>query len=412
LSAPSSANGVWDATPTAYLINGSAAAKCNFMLFHGNISGTPTYINCAWSGSDAGMASVANVTINNDGAPLFGAPETWLDVTKVTTVALASAYQGTAAPTSAILESSSRQGDLAFADTSVASALPAIVTANAANPLVQFPTTGGAPVGVVAFTWAKNNNNGSGASAAQTAWSDLHNISTFQAQALFGSGSLTADFFTGVAADNGTSVYLIGRNKGSGTRANVLNDSTYGLNTPVVQFNIGGGLTTSPSGALVLSINGAAHNPAGTAVTDPGISQDDGYESGGNVANALKVAGSTAQQDPFTHASGWIAIGYLSASDASGIGGGTTGNWLTENGVAESDGAIESGEYSFWGYENLYGRANVVGTYAETVGNVIYNSIEAQIVNNGSNPANNDVAININFMNASKATDFSFPTHN
>jgi hypothetical protein len=54
----------------------------------------------------------------------------------------------------------------------------------------------------------------------------------------------------------------------------------------------------------------------------------------------------------------------------------------------------------------------VVGTYAETVGNVLYNSIEAQIANNGSNPAANDVAINLSFMNASKATDFSFPTHN
>ena len=27
-------------------------------------------------------------------------------------------------------------------------------------------------------------------------------------------------------------------------------------------------------------------------------------------------------------------------------------------------------------------------------------------------PAANDVAINLSFMNASKATDFSFPTHN
>ncbi len=48
---------------------GSSASGANYMIFHGNINGTPTYIDCAWSGSEAGMASVANVAIDNDGIP-------------------------------------------------------------------------------------------------------------------------------------------------------------------------------------------------------------------------------------------------------------------------------------------------------------------------------------------------------
>src|SRR5215472_9428901 len=57
---------------------GSSQSGANYMLFHGNINGTPTYIDCAWSGSEAGIASASNVTIDNDGTPLAGSPETWL----------------------------------------------------------------------------------------------------------------------------------------------------------------------------------------------------------------------------------------------------------------------------------------------------------------------------------------------
>src|SRR5690242_19042635 len=57
---------------------GSSQSGANYMLFHGNINGTATYIDCAWSGSEAGIASAANVTIDNDGTPLAGSPETWL----------------------------------------------------------------------------------------------------------------------------------------------------------------------------------------------------------------------------------------------------------------------------------------------------------------------------------------------
>src|SRR5690348_1773850 len=44
---------------------GSSQSGANYMLFHGVIGGTPTYIDCAWSGSEAGIASACGSTLKN-----------------------------------------------------------------------------------------------------------------------------------------------------------------------------------------------------------------------------------------------------------------------------------------------------------------------------------------------------------
>jgi hypothetical protein len=398
-TALTTAGTIFDAAPDFQAEDGgSAINKVNYMLFHGNIGGVATYIDCSWNGSDAGMACIAGVTIDNDGAPLFGSPAFFLK----TDGTVPAGYNAATPAPGGLLESASRQGDLAFADTSSASAIAALAPSIAASPLISY-----GQIAAVTFTWAKNAQATGASGAAFTAWTHLSNLSTFQAQALFAAGSLPADFFTGVAADNGTSVYLVGRNKGSGTRANTLNDTTYGLNNPVTQFNVGGGLTTAPSGALLLDING------GTASADEGISQDDGYESGGNVSKALSVTGSTTQTDPFTSATGWIAIGYLGCSDANANNlSPSNGTWLTENGVAESNGSIETGEYSFWGYENFYGRHNIVtGSFQDTDGKKIASGVIATVLSGYSGTAGHDAGVPTTDMNAVKLSDFAFPTH-
>jgi hypothetical protein len=345
------------------------------------------------------MASVANVAINNDGQPLFGAPATFMKADG--TVAYTTVVGD---PTSAELESSSRQADIAFADTSVSSGLPAIVAANNTSPLVSYGN-----IAIVCFAWLKNNNSASGASAAKTAWSDLSNITTFQMQTLFAAGSCTADYLTGAPADDTTMVYLVGRNKGSGTRANVLNDSQYGLTVAVAQNTIGGG--------LVANADGTYPAPVLTTPLQLAACGDNGYETGGSVTTALGFPGSTTQADPFVNpytglnGAGWIAIGYASCSDAikNGV---TVANWLTENGVPESDGAIESGAYSYWGYENLYGRSNIAGTYQDADAQLIYNAVANSLATSGSVAANHDVGLNPAYMNCQKNTDFSTPAHN
>src|SRR5581483_5289114 len=65
-------------TLCTYQGNTTTGNNANYMLFHGNINGTPTYIDCAWSGSEAGVGSVCNITVDNDGVPLLGSPETFL----------------------------------------------------------------------------------------------------------------------------------------------------------------------------------------------------------------------------------------------------------------------------------------------------------------------------------------------
>jgi hypothetical protein len=375
---------IFDGAVTEAERGGSSASGANYMIFHGNINTVPTYIDCAWSGSNAGIASVANVAVDNDGIPLFGAPQTWLKADGSVTGYLA------AQPTSSELEGSSRQGDLAFSDTSQASSLPPTqFVANTSTALKDYGV-----LGVVTFTWLKNNNSGSSANNAKSAWDHLTNISTYQAQALIANGALTADFFTGVPTDVTNYVYLVGRNKGSGTRANMLDDTQYGLNNQVNQFSIGGNLTGTPDGSLTLASCG-----------------DNGYESGGAVTTALGVAGSTQQTDPFFGTTGWLAIGYASTGDAQ-KNGVTTANWLTENGVFSSDGTIENGTFSFWGHEHLYGRSNIAGSAADTVGTKIASGLQAQLSTAGSNPAAHDGGIGFSFMNCDKSTDFSFPTHN
>jgi hypothetical protein len=357
-----------------------------YMLFHGNIGGTATYIDCAWSGSEAGIANIAsfpapNVVDSGTGAPLQGVNEEYL----LTTVA---AGINTGNPTTAQLDANPRQGDFSLADTSQASS--DALTQNA--PLKSY-----GQVAAVTFTWVKNNNSASAASACKTAWSRISNVSLPQLvnQLVV---PQTADVFSGNAADVAFTVYTVGRNNGSGTRANMENDTTFGLTSPVNQYAIG----QAPDGGL------AGNNPNGTLnLFSIG---NDGYEGGGSVATALGTAGSTAQADPFTGAAGWIGIGYLGVSDAVSHNL-TTANWLTENGVLESSGAVAQGSYSYWGYENEYGRPGI-GGFQDADATVFYNSLVFNITAGYVGGAANDIGVPIAAMNCTKPTDGSFPAHN
>lgn len=380
---------------------GTSQSGANYMLFRGNINGADTFLDCAWNGSEAGIGAVANVTVNNDGAPLFGAPCFWLKADG--SVAMNGYAGGTDAnhdPAAAELENGGGApfhiADLALADTSKLSSDPE----TRSSPLKAYGV-----VCAVTFTYVKNQNTTSGASAAKTAWNNLVNVTKPVLLNEFASPQ-SADNFTGSAADSTTTVYMVGRNKGSGTRANVLNDCTYGIDHLVNQFAIG----QAPDGGI------AGNNPDGVTLTlwpatDNNGGLDNGYESGGSVAAALGTPGSTSQTDPFSGNAGWIAIGYLGVSDAVKSGLTVANNWLTEDGVLESNAAVENGQYTYWGYENLYGRNGISG-FQDTDGNIFYNSLLFQLSTLGVTPTGHDAGIPIGRMNCNKATDFSFPSHN
>ncbi len=374
----STAGPVFDSSPAVTrATRGGSLSGASYMLFYGNIGGTPTYIDCYWNGSEAGIACAANVILLNDGLPLAGNPAIWLKADGSVTIN----YQ-TAAPGAGELEASSHGADLAAADTSQAVSLTPYV-ANTSTALKDYGV-----LGIVTFTWVKNVN-----SSPIPAWSNLKNITTYQMQSLLAAPQHAA-LLTGVATDTNY-VYVVGRNKGSGTRVNVMADSSYGITTAVNQFSIGGGV--NPSGT-----------PSGLLLNSEG---DNGYESGGGVAAALGIDGSCGQTDPNYGYPGWLAVGYLSTSDAIKSGLTLANNWLTENGVLESNGMVIEGQYSYWGNEPLLGKHNI-GGYQDSVGIKITTAMQTTL--NGTTPvlANHDPAIGTTWMHCTKVSDTAFPTHN
>ncbi|HUE37710.1 MAG TPA: hypothetical protein VMO20_09985 [Candidatus Acidoferrum sp.] len=391
--------GVFDSAPAYTTYGNSSASGGTYMIFHGNISGSPVYIDCAWSGSEAGIASACNTTLTNvdrNGNPILlnGSPETWLNVSNVTLALGGNTVSTNPASNSGLFEGSSHGGDLAQADTSQAISWT--------PPTPSLPQTELQDYGVesiVTFTLSKNSQPN-----PSNEWVHCSNITLPQLNVLFANGAVPAGFISGNPTDDDFTVYLVGRNLGSGTRMNMLGDSQYGAHRAVQQFSIGYGIEETPhQDVLVLTNEG-----------------DNGYESGGDVAKALgitnssPISGSCQQADPFNGGVGWFAIGYLGPSDAlntGNFGGAPTSDWLTVDGVLSSNGAIENGSWWYWGHEHLYGRNGISGT-ANTVGGILFSAVQKQVAlqNFGVNPAGHDAGIQIGLMNVTKASDVAFPS--
>jgi hypothetical protein len=165
-----------------------------------------------------------------------------------------------------------------------------------------------------------------------------------------------ASFFTGNVADQ-DDVYVVGRNKGSGTRVNTMLDTLHGVGNTVDQWVPKD--TTYSAGALTFGAVQALSAAGG--LVDVG---NDGYDSGSGVAKTLgdDLHGATDAYGPI------LTIGYLGLSDFNGTALPDGAVALTLNGVAENDGNIQNGTYSFWGHEHLYG---TVGQATTSPGGVI-----------------------------------------
>lgn len=388
------AGGVFDAgTVTSSTYGNSSASGANYMLFHGNIAGSPVYINCAWSGSEAGIASACNTSLTNvdrngNPIPLAGSPETWLNITNVALGQLVS----TNPPSGSIyFEPNSHGADLAQADTSQAiSWTPAV--AGTQTALQDFGVES-----IVTFTISRNVQPN-----PSNEWTHCSNITLPQLNVLFANGFCPAGFISGNTNDNDFAVYLVGRNLGSGTRMNMLGDSQYGAHKAVQQYSVGLGIEETPhQDSLILTNEG-----------------DNGYESGGDVAKALGItnglSGSCQQADPFNGGAGWFAVGYLGPSDAlnaANFGGAPTNCWMTVDGVLSSNGSIENGQWWYWGHEHLYGRFQISGT-ALTVGNLLFHAVQKTVANQGfgNSPGGHDPGIQMGLMNVTKGSDVAYPT--
>jgi hypothetical protein len=212
----------------------------------------------------------------------------------------------------------------------------------AATLFPNTPTTE-TPVAILPFVWCKN----------YYVPSSVTNITGHQIRPLLDNGLLALSFFTGNTNDDGTPMYVTGRDLDSGSR--VMNDTdTYYTGTPVLYgFN-----TTAPTNWAVMNQNLL------------GSLYGFGYSSGGNVATALT-----------NQFAGGPCVSYLGLNDAltvattasTGVtnilspGGGcgliTYDGNLPFNGYTPSVTTavpaypdftpVKEGKYSLWSYENL-----------------------------------------------------------
>jgi hypothetical protein len=389
---------IFDTGSVTYVTYGnSAATGANYAVVHGTNNGSPIYVDCAWSGSEAGIASACNVQLQNQDRngntiPLAGSPETWLNVSNVTLNNTAISTN----PGASLLESSSHGADLAQADTSQAISWTPFV-ANTQTALKDFGAQG-----VVTFTITRNNQSGNSGSGTPTGasneWVNCGNITLPQFNTLLSQGALPANFISGNTNDSDFTVYLVGRNLGSGTRMNALGDSAYGAHKAVQQYSIGYGIEETPQvNALILTNEG-----------------NNGYEGGSGVAKALGILGSCQQADPFNGGTGWFAVGYVGPADAlnasGNFGGAPTNCWMTVDGIPSNNGTIENGQYWYWGHEHLLGKYQISGTPL-TVGNLLFNGVvkTTQSQNLGASPGGHDAAIQNALMNVHKKSDVAFP---
>ena len=368
------AGGVFDAgtVDDVCTYGNSNASKGTYMLIHGNIGATETYIDCFWSGSEAGIAAVAGVDGShlNDNAPLAGVPATFLIPDKTTNPN----GNSSGLPDPSKLNGAPTQADLAFSDTSQAVSITKPV---GSNKLTEYGICG-----IIPFTWVKGTVN-----SADGAWSRLVNITHPQAFELL-SNPRTADFFNsgvpGGSADFDHTVYLLGRNKGSGTRANYLLDSGYPIGNPIVQWQVNSVVGVSAAGLFGLYFDGtiSGYNLAAIPSDGGNNNPNNGYESGGDVAKALGgTGGVTAPTSGYTGPAGGkaLTVGFLGIGDAGNL---PIGNWLSLNGVPESDGAIESGTYSAFGHEHIYGKNVPTNPAATALVPLMFKGIKFQLDNN------------------------------
>lgn len=308
--------------------NATIGSAGNLLLNYTNATGT-NLIDVHWSGSEAGIQSVAGPT-NGTNAAKIG-------------------YFATNASglTSSAANTNSQVGNLTFADTYQSTSV-----FNGTYGGVSYASLTDNKVGVVSFNWVASVGCGAA------------NIQPNTAQQLLAAGTVPVAMLTGNSADKTNGVYLVGRNIDSGTRLTTLAESGYGVSTTVVQYQVNG--TTNLTAYPIETINGISSASLGNS----------GYSSGGtlcgfmtnsySVGAALTVVDNSGTTNSSVYTGSNFLVGYAGTSDANGK---TNGGLIKLNysGVACSTNAIAIGQYTFWGYEHLLYNNSTASTTAKAL---------------------------------------------
>jgi hypothetical protein len=304
-----SGTAVWDSgtTVTEYddggsWTSGSSASGNNgasHMNFEGTLGGNPVIIKCEWSGSEAGYIDVSQSGANAGSETFLSDDGTELNDSEVV--------------------------DICMADN-------AINFSRSSGYASSVTTT---KVGVVPFRYVAEK--GSATAAAGGAASFVNVTDEGIRQALRGLCPLY--LFTGNTADTTSRVFISGRDNNSGTRVNCYGTTGFGIFTAPHQLEV--------------NADGSMKDETGGGV----YTGDYGYSGGGSVATQmgydLSVAtsidiapGAPAGSPHFS------VVGYVGVSDAATAV--SKGGWyMSYNGVPYSVGAVEAGQYNFWGNEYI-----------------------------------------------------------
>jgi hypothetical protein len=347
----------------------STPAKCNQMMWIGTatnsgIAGT-TVIKANWSGSVGGVRAI-------DGGILTGG-----------FIADSKAAGNYSAVTTA-----ANGTDPAFYDQTLHK--PTVSMSDSFQSSTKYNATAlnDDQVGIVPFEFIKNKGANTDAH-----WANLVNVTDPLIRVLL-AGPLQLSLFTGNSADS-KFVYAVGRSNDSGTRLGAFADTQFGIFTTPQQFDI----TASGANALLTLDN---HPDVEGHPTSDG---SQGYTSGGDVATAMSVAGSSTSTDPFNGGTGWYAIAYVGISDANtAIGNGAAA--LTYNGVAYTPNNVQNGEYGFWGYEHILSIPTLAGD-----GLTIKNDLKNTLLT-GNFESLSGAGFEISTMNVNRPTDGGDVVHN
>jgi hypothetical protein len=310
---------------TGYAHDGKAAGdggKANRATYKGTFPGIKgtTVIRVNWTGAVEGVRSVTTTV-----------PDTFLTEAAIT-AGVKESFNKTAPTVTAA------SAVMAFSD-----------VAQSATPY-KTPKLLGGPVGVIAFAPVINK----GAHATIT------NITTNQLRRIAANGSIPEYMLTGNASSNKT-IYLMGRNDGSGTRVAFLSEIGYGAANPVKQFVIDATKSSTSLATPILAPTKADETkyPKYKISSDfakTNILGNGGYSSGGAIAGWLKLPSSGN-----FHIVSWISTGDAVTAYDAGKGGkvlaynGERLNGIASGAITEEDrNKIRLGKYAGWNFEQLY----------------------------------------------------------
>lgn len=312
----------------------------------GNISGTPVTIKASFSGSGAGVQTVA-------GAPNF------------TVGFLPDGAAGTA---NSDPRTTTNPREAAVPDIALSDVYQGTTPFNGNFNGVTYSTLTDNVVGVVAFTFAGSKNF----PANQTMTPQI-------AQTLFPGGDVALSEFTGSANDDNIGVVATGRDADSGTRLTAVAETNVGVNAALRQFQptASGGVVTNLAPYPAKPINGVNH------------AAGDGGESSGSSLRAFlpNTVSAAAVQKVDSSFTGGYLVTYLGVSDFNAVSA-TGAVALSYNGIPESQTEIIEGAYTFWGYEHLDYKSNLAG-----IKSTFATRLTSQITNSSSSTLSPNVAV-------------------